>query len=127
MVALVFSPGRWTVSITSSQRSPEIFSGQIRSRTSCAEDLRAAAGHGAEPRLLELGDDLGDALSGDAGEVVDLHRGEGLDVQRGVVGADGGEHLQVEIEGELGMQPAHHVQLRRPGGRSPRRPWRGCR
>ncbi len=117
MVALVFSPARWTASITSSQRSPEIFSGQICSRTFGAKI--SAPPPGMEPRPASFSSAMTcfDALPGEGGEVVDLHRGEGLDVQRRVVGADGGEHLQVEVEGELGMQPADHVDLRRPGRR----------
>ena len=81
------------------------------------EDLGAAAGHGAEPGGLELGDDLFDALPGESGEVIDLHRGEGLDVQLRLVGADRSQHLQVEVEGEIGMEAADHVDLGRPGRR----------
>ena len=52
MVALLFSPAAWTASITSSHRSPEIFSGQILLRTSGAKISAPPPGRLPSPASL---------------------------------------------------------------------------
>ena len=45
----------------------------------------------------------------------DFNGGERLDVQFGILGVDGAEHIGVVIEFEIGVEAADHVQLCRTG------------
>jgi len=99
--------------MTSSHRSPEIFSGQIRSRTSGAKISAPPPRQAPEPRVLETPDDLGEREPGDPGEVVDLHGGERLDVHLREPLPERAQHEEVKVEGKVRVEAADDVKLRR--------------
>jgi len=59
-------------------------------------------------------DHLGKRKAGDLPEIIDLHRRERLYVQGGEPLPQGAQHRQVEVEGEVGVQPPDDVKFRRP-------------
>ncbi len=75
------------------------------------EDLRAAAGHGLQPRRLQPGQRfLGLDLPA-APEVVDLGGREGLDLHVRMGGVDGADDPLVVLERPVRMMAAHDVDL----------------
>ena len=77
------------------------------------EDFGAASRQAPQARLLQLMEDFVKCQSRDPGEVVDLHRGEGLEVHLGEALPQGPQREQVEIERQVGVQPPDNVELRR--------------
>ncbi len=75
------------------------------------EDLRAAAGHAVEARVAQRPDDLCVGQAVLLGVVVDLHRGEALDVQIGPLGLQRLQQVGVVAEGQIGVQPVDDVHL----------------
>jgi hypothetical protein len=75
------------------------------------EDLRPAARHRMEPRLLEPRQRLSRLDLPPPPEVVDLRGGERLDLGLGTGGVDGPDHPLVVVEGPVGMVAAHDVRL----------------
>ena len=90
-----------------------LFRAELRSHP-LVEDLRPAAGEGAEPRPLQLTERVGNGKTGDPREVVDLHGGERLHVELGGNPFHRPQHLPVECEGEVGVEPADDVDFGRP-------------
>src|SRR5207247_4422349 len=77
------------------------------------EDLRAAARHGVQAGLLETGECLERLDLPAAPEVVNLRRGERLDLRLGARGVDGLDHPLEVVEGPIGVVAAHDVRLAR--------------
>ena len=75
------------------------------------EDLRAAAGHGVEAGVAQLGQDLLDGHPVELVEEVDLDRGEGLHVDVGPDVLDAAHHVREVRPRQVGMQAADDVHL----------------
>src|SRR5438876_2916143 len=75
------------------------------------EDLRAAAGQGVEPRRLQALERLLRLDLPAPPEVVDLGRGERLDLHRGARGVDGLDQPLIVLERPIRVVPAHDVHL----------------
>ena len=75
------------------------------------EDLGAAAGHGAKPGRLQPRQRVLRLDLPAPPEVIDLGRGERLDLHLGMRGVDGLDHPLVVLERPVGMVAAHDVHL----------------
>ena len=84
---------------------------QIEVAHAAAEDLCPTAGQRPEAGFLELGQRLVHAQAADLGEVGDLTRGEGLDVHVGGELLEAAHHLEVVVEGQIGVLAADDVDL----------------
>ena len=77
------------------------------------EQLRSTTGETRDTGVLHRGQHVADTGSLDAGEMGDLDRGEGLDVDARMALPEALEHLQVIGEPELWVEASYDVELAR--------------
>ncbi len=97
--------------MTSSHSSPLILRLQMRSRTRPLKTSAPPPGSEPSPASLSSTSISRTALPADAGEVGDLARRERLDVDVGRELLEAAHHLEVVVEGQVGMLAADDVDL----------------
>ena len=80
------------------------------------QNFGASAGEGVQARVLESRHDLQGRLARDFREVANFYRGKGLQVRFREFYAKLAQHLDVVIEGMVGVEPAYDVQFPRAAG-----------
>ncbi len=76
-----------------------------------AEDLRAAAGQGIEPGILQSTEGIGDRHLCQPGQVQDLNRSEAFQLQARVQRPQRPEHVRVVTERQGRVEPPDDVQF----------------
>ena len=78
------------------------------------QNFSTSAGEGVQARILQRGHDLLRALSRNFREVADLYGGKGLQVHLREFRPEFCEHVDVVIEGVVGVEPAYNMEFPRP-------------
>ena len=78
------------------------------------QNFSASAGEGVQARILQRGHNLLRALARNFREVADFYGSKGLQVHLREFCPEFCEHVDVVIEGVVGVEPAYNVELPRP-------------
>ncbi len=108
MVAVERKPRAWASRCTSSQLAARPFLWEIFSPDALGENLGASAGKRGLPGLLEPSEHFPNLQAGDRRHSLNLHRRPEVGRDSGKARDDGAYHVQVVVEGQLGVDPALH-------------------